>query len=775
MKNKLTFFLKPKPEIILILLVFSPFLLLLISGKVIFWGTASLQFVPWNQFLFDSILNGHLPLWNPYNGLGAPFVANHQSAVFYPLNWILFGFYILGNIKGLVIGMTLLIPVHLSIAGIGMMKLLNDLNRSKVSQFIGALIFVSSGYILTRLSFISMVWTFAWVPWIVYASIKLKSALKGTAVTKTVILALLLAFQLLAGHAQTTFYSILLAGFFIIIHNFKNNKLSLRKSLFFLLSIVFSVLIAAVQIFPTYEFLKYSQRSSEIGYEIAVSSSLWPGRIITILFGNFWGNPDYNRFLTGGNFWEENLYVGVFPILFASLIIWFLLRKNRQSQLSKNDKVLLVSLLIFSFFSIIYSFGRFTPVFPFLYKYIPTFNLFQAPSRFLLVYTFLMSILFSFGYDLWILSKFNHRKTIIYFVVFVGLFLASIGINKFFSDFPSVSIRSLQIGCLLGFLFGTITLIKDKLKVNIWWIHFSVIIIIIIDLFSHNFLWNIFESQNVFEEINKKPQLKEAKRVYLSPSSENFLKFNLFFRPDRLHSFIDNAEYLPTFIPNTNLLNNRFKMVNNFDPLQLQKFSEFFGWISTLNDEEIEKMLSMIAGDQLISLQPTQQNFLVDRNINSKEIVQWFSCENRFESEEIFKEILLSELSDPDNRCIFIENSIQSNEDTSYYGVPKPEVDYVALSSNKLLINYSSETSGWIVIRQNWYPGWSAKIDQDRILEIIEVDYLFQGIKVPAGNHEIELNYSPNSIIFGFVISSLAIIATIIFFFYYSNPRKSLR
>lgn len=773
MKNKFPFFPKPKPEIFLILLVFSPFLFLLFSGKVIFWGTASLQFVPWNQFLFDSLLNGHLPLWNPYNGLGVPFVANHQSAVFYPLNWILFGFYVIGNIKGLAIGLTLLIPVHLSIAGIGMMKLLNDLNRSKVSQFIGAIILVSSGYILTRLSFISMVWTFAWVPWIVYASIKLKSDPKGTEATRTAILALLLAFQLLAGHAQTTFYSILLAGFFILFHNFGNIKLSFRKFLFFLLSILFSVLVAAVQIFPTYEFLKYSQRSSEIGYEIAVSSSLWPGRLITILFGNFWGNPDYNRFLTGGNFWEENMYLGVFSILFTSLIVWFLLRKNRQSQLSKTDKVFLVSLLFFSFFSIIYSFGRFTPVFPFLYKYIPTFNLFQAPSRFLLVYTFLMSILFSFGYDLWILSKFNHRKTTIYFVVFIGLLLASIGINNFFSDFPSVSIRSLQIGCLLGFLFGTITLIKDKLKVNIWWIHFSVIFTIIFDLISNNFLWNIFETQNVFEEINNKPQFSETKRVFLSPDSEKFLKFNLFFRPDRLQSFIDNVEYLPTFIPNTNLLNDRFIMVNNFDPLQLQKFSEFFGWISTLNDEEIEKMLSMVGGEHIISLQPTQKNFLVDKNIISKEIVQWYSCEYPFESNDILKEMLLTESIDPNNRCIFIENSLPSNEDTSFFGLHKPDIDYEAISSNKLLINYSSETAGWIVIRQNWYPGWSATIDQDGTLEIIEVDYLFQGIKVPAGNHEIELKYSPKSFIFGLVISFLAIIATIIYFFYYSNPRKT--
>ena len=48
-----------------------------------------LQFEPWTTYSAERLDAGALPLWNPYNLLGAPFVGNMQSAVFYPGNWLL--------------------------------------------------------------------------------------------------------------------------------------------------------------------------------------------------------------------------------------------------------------------------------------------------------------------------------------------------------------------------------------------------------------------------------------------------------------------------------------------------------------------------------------------------------------------------------------------------------------------------------------------------------------------------------------------------------------
>ncbi len=52
-------------------------------------------FYPWDQFSAEQLRGGFFPLWNSHNGLGVPHLANMQSAVFYPLNWLkyLFGFW----------------------------------------------------------------------------------------------------------------------------------------------------------------------------------------------------------------------------------------------------------------------------------------------------------------------------------------------------------------------------------------------------------------------------------------------------------------------------------------------------------------------------------------------------------------------------------------------------------------------------------------------------------------------------------------------------------
>ncbi len=175
-----------KFEFILFMIVFLPFLILLFLGKVIFWGTASLQFIPWYQYFFDTLLNGDFPLWNPYNGMGVPFLANHQSGIFYPLNWLLLIFYLVGHIKGLTVGVTILIPLHLFISGLGIMKILEKFEISKYSQPMGGIVFAFSGYILTRLSFISMVWTFAWLPWVIFMCLQLKPIIHQGSLSKII-------------------------------------------------------------------------------------------------------------------------------------------------------------------------------------------------------------------------------------------------------------------------------------------------------------------------------------------------------------------------------------------------------------------------------------------------------------------------------------------------------------------------------------------------------------------------------------------------------------
>src|SRR5689334_2294483 len=55
-------------------------------------GDTFLYFYPYWDYRAHALLSGHLPLWNPYLFMGAPFLANSQAGVLYPLNWPLIFF-----------------------------------------------------------------------------------------------------------------------------------------------------------------------------------------------------------------------------------------------------------------------------------------------------------------------------------------------------------------------------------------------------------------------------------------------------------------------------------------------------------------------------------------------------------------------------------------------------------------------------------------------------------------------------------------------------------
>jgi uncharacterized membrane protein YfhO len=58
----------------------------------------------------------------------------------------------------------------------------------------------------------------------------------------------------------------------------------------------------------------------------------------------------------------------------------------------------------------------------------------------------------------------------------------------------------------------------------------------------------------------------------------------------------------------------------------------------------------------------------------------------------------------------------------------------------RLVLDVSSGADGLLVVSQPHYPGWRAQLDGQPV-PILRVDYLLQGISVPAGAHRVELSY----------------------------------
>ncbi len=66
-------------------------------------------------------------------------------------------------------------------------------------------------------------------------------------------------------------------------------------------------------------------------------------------------------------------------------------------------------------------------------------------------------------------------------------------------------------------------------------------------------------------------------------------------------------------------------------------------------------------------------------------------------------------------------------------------IDY---EPDSLQLAVRSSTAAFLVMAENYYPGWRAWVDGGRV-EIVRTDIAFRGLVVPAGNHQVAMRFQP--------------------------------
>ena len=66
----------------------------------------------------------------------------------------------------------------------------------------------------------------------------------------------------------------------------------------------------------------------------------------------------------------------------------------------------------------------------------------------------------------------------------------------------------------------------------------------------------------------------------------------------------------------------------------------------------------------------------------------------------------------------------------------------------------------WVVC-DTWFQGWEATVDGS-VAEILRVNGIHRGVRVPAGSHRVEMHYRPPSFRWGLVVSAVATISLLI-------------
>ena len=88
-----------------------------------------------------SLLAGHVPWWDPFTLGGSPFVANLQSQVFYPPNWLFL-------VLPLGWGLSVFSALHLALAGLGALALARVTGRSLPASVLAGVATTSCGFVV---------------------------------------------------------------------------------------------------------------------------------------------------------------------------------------------------------------------------------------------------------------------------------------------------------------------------------------------------------------------------------------------------------------------------------------------------------------------------------------------------------------------------------------------------------------------------------------------------------------------------------------------------
>jgi hypothetical protein len=275
----------------------------------------------------EIVRSGSLPLWNPYTLSGVPFLAAAPWLGFFYAPYLLF--YVLDPLK--VLGYLALLQMGL--AGAFTYLYVRSIACHRLASLLGALSFGFGGFLLANVPWLPRVSTVIWVP-LLFLSVE-RVLVKGT-YAYALVGALATAMCVLAGNLAATVY-VLLAGALYFVFRLvallrsKAASLAGRRAAVLGIAILLGGMASAVQLIPTWEVSKFTQRL-HVTYDERAESGRSLIALATLAVPDIFGNPvdrpwGRNEFETNipGTYGETSLYVGIMPL---SLAAWAMIRRR---------------------------------------------------------------------------------------------------------------------------------------------------------------------------------------------------------------------------------------------------------------------------------------------------------------------------------------------------------------------------------------------------------------------------------------------------------------
>lgn len=557
--------------------------------------------------------------------------------------------------------------------------------------------------------------------------------------------------QLLAGHPQIAYYTILFLGIYGLCGfaaDLTGKKTTRNLKIFvipMLGMILIGVMTAAVTLFPLFEMSLSSQRFGG-GYEYASNGSLNPLRLMHLF------SPDIPLSWPGVVKLPVNLelnpYIGILPLF----LVMFSITSARKKQSYIFGFSALLALLL--------AFGSYTPLFRILYSIIPGIRFFRLHSRALLLFMFFSATLAGMGagaliemYEHGALSKRKTTPLVWSFFLLAIILILFLHLDIFFKLIYR-QMKPLDETLILPLVLMSVTTVLVWIiylkKIPLKWLNICLVSIVACDLISTG--WKHITIQNVADCYRMPP--------FLAGKLENLPL-------GHYRVFLHEAA-----LPANHGMFYHIENINGFHPIFLERTAHFMEEMTGVRpfrspDDYMINIKCFMTGLPFpFKILNVRYSMIFDTDPLTPRLVEntdpfprviWACHAEVIPNQEEIMKRLRSDDFDP-RLTILLEQAPSRPLSTIAADVPAVSVQIADYQINSIEVIFSAFTDGWLLFSEQFYPGWKAWCDEKSV-PIYRADYILRAIPVPAGKHRVVMKYCPLSFKLGAAMSLISLLA----------------
>lgn len=682
------------------------------------------QQIPWRKVVVDSWKKGSVPSLNPYAFAGVPLDANIQAAPFYPFN-------VLFMLLDFPTAWTILIILQPFLAGIWMYLYLRRVSLSTLSASLGAIAWAFGGFCVSWMTWGTIVHAALWLPLMLLAIDELTTEPKKWPqyMKWGACLLLGIVMTILAGHIQVAAYSLLLS---LMYFAYKVTNRSLWVSMGWVMAAgILALLITAAQWLPLLRFVADSGRVTALDTWKNAGWFLPWQHTLQFIAPDFFGNPATLNYWGVWNYGEFIGYIGVIPLIFALSAVSIAGIPRFFGIVAMISFVLMTSNPI--------------SVLPYMF-HVPVLAVLQ-PTRLMVLLDFSLAVLAAFGFQQYVKGKIKalHISTIVYGIGLMCLWGVVLGNRVFIQDASLVehlivAKRNLIIPTLVfaGFVVW-LTLLRNIGQIVLKRMFFVVLIFVcIFDLFRFGWKYTPF-----------------TPIAYFFPETPVIQYLQKMPKPFRVMSLDDRI--LP---PNVSAYYG-IESIEGYDPIAPALYETYLGASERGNADVFgssgfnriytahnidSKLIPYMNVKYVLSLTDVKRPFLKEVMREGETRVYEYTntlprvyLADTIERVYSFDDELRALFAKPIGSRIGVSDGSVAIVNTSLSGDEAVNMHVYASNSMKMRVHVANDR---LLVVLNRYDGrWSASIDGVSGAKIIRVNYLFMGIVVPSGSHDIILSY----------------------------------